>query len=71
MKNFKTFYETQRATRLKETIQSPPLSPHQIKASYVSGTKNCSYGNIQTFAFQVLRECSSWASRNCVVQMLL
>ena len=24
-----------------------------------------------TFAFQVLRECSSWASRNDVVQMLL
>ena len=23
-----------------------------------------------TFAFQVLRECSSWASRNDVVQML-
>ena len=26
MKNFKTFCETQRATRLKEIIQSPPLS---------------------------------------------
>ena len=35
--------------------------------------QNFSYGdicsNIQTFAFQVLRECSSWASRNGAVQM--
>ena len=27
------------------------------------------YRNIQTFAFQVLRECSSWAFRNGAVQM--
>ena len=27
MKNFKTFYETQRASHLKEIIQSPHLSP--------------------------------------------
>ena len=28
------------------------------------------YRNIQTFAFKVLQECSSWASRNGVVQIL-
>ena len=42
MKNFKTFYEAQIASRLKEIIQPPPPPPpppHQIKASYVSGTK--------------------------------
>ena len=27
------------------------------------------YRNIQTFTFQVLRECSSWAFRNSAVQM--
>ena len=27
------------------------------------------YRNIQTFAFKVLQECSSWASRNDVVQI--
>ena len=27
------------------------------------------YRNTQTFAFQVLRECSFWASRNGTVQM--
>ena len=27
------------------------------------------YWNAQTFAFQVLRECNSWASRNGAVQM--
>ena len=28
------------------------------------------YRNIQTFAFKVLQECSSWASRNGTVQIL-
>ena len=27
------------------------------------------YRNIQTFAFQLLRECSSWVSKNGAVQM--
>ena len=36
MKNFKTFYEDQTVNHLKEIIQLP----HQIKASYVSGTKS-------------------------------
>ena len=27
------------------------------------------YRNIQTFAFKVLQECSSWASRNGAVQI--
>ena len=46
MKNFKTFYKTLTASRLKEIRESftPPHTPlhhhhhHQIKASYVSGT---------------------------------
>ena len=35
MKYFKTFYKSQTAICLKKNIQSP----HQIKNSYVSGTK--------------------------------
>ena len=29
------------------------------------------YRNIQKFAFQILWECTSWASRNCAVQMFI
>ena len=45
MKNFKTFYEAQTASRLKEIIQ---LLQH-IKASYVSGTNIQEYADIQEY----------------------
>ena len=48
------------------------FSPHQIKASYVSGVNillTAVYRNIQTFDFQMLRECSTWMSRNGAVEM--
>ena len=38
MKNCKTFYEAQRASRLKEIIKPPP-TPNQLKSYYDSGTK--------------------------------
>ena len=55
IKNCKTFCKAQTANRLKKFIQSLPPQ---------------TYRNIQTFAFKVLQECSSWASRNGVVQIL-
>ena len=42
MKNFKTFYEAQTASRHKEIIQplpNPTFQPYQIKFYYVSATK--------------------------------
>ena len=37
MKHFKKFYEAQTASRYNEITQ--PTLPHEIKFSYVSGTK--------------------------------
>ena len=42
-------------------------APYQMKASSKFWTEI--YRNIHTFAFQVLWECSSWASENGAVQM--
>ena len=60
MKKFKTFYKTQKASRLKEIIQSPP-----DKSFLRLWNKNILteiYRNIQLFAFQALRKSSSWTS---------
>ena len=73
MKNFKTSYESQVATRLKEIFQPPPPPlPPPDKSFLHLWNKNVwteIYRNMQTFAFQVLGKCSSWASRNSVVPM--
>ena len=60
MKNFKTFYESQTVIILKEIIQSP-LPTRNFWTEI--------YRNMQIFAFQVLQEHSSWASKNGAVQM--
>ena len=72
MKNCKTFYKTQTASRLQEIIQSSPNPSPSDKMLLCLWKKKflteiCR--NIQTFAFKVLQKCSSWASRNGVVQM--
>ena len=63
MKNVKTFYESQTAICVK--------LPTKQKLPYISEINI--FGRIFTgmhkFAFQVLRECSFWASRNGAVQM--
>ena len=41
MKNWKTFYEAQTASHLKEIIQPPPNPPTPGKSYYFSGTKYC------------------------------
>ena len=72
MKNCKTFYEAQTASHLKEIIQLSPNLPAPDKILLLLWNKNFLteiYRNIQTFAFKVLQECSSWASRNDAVQM--
>ena len=73
IKNFKTFCETQEASCLKEIIQLPPTTqppPYKIllhlwNKSFLKEI----YSIIQTFAFKVLHECNSWASRNGAVQI--
>ena len=72
MKNCKTFYEAQTASHLKEIIRLSPNLPTPDKILLLLWNKNFLteiYRNIQTFAFKVLQECSSWASRNGAVQM--
>ena len=71
MKNCKTLYEAQTASRLKEIIQSLSTHPHQIKHYYVFGTKIFlrSYTEIYRHLLSVFQECGSWASRNGAVQM--
>ena len=73
MKNCRTFYEAQTASRPSGNHSA---SPNQIKCYYVSGTRiflqRCTeiYRYIEKYtAFKVLQECSSWASRNDTVQM--
>ena len=69
MKNYKGFYETQTASRLKEFIQPPPppIPPDKILLRLRS--KKISFGDSQKYTniFKVLQECSFWASRNCAV----
>ena len=67
MKNRKTFYKVQTASRLKEIIQSPlktpPPPPPPDKILLHLWNKNFLteiYINIQTLSFKLLLECSSW-----------
>ena len=74
MKNCKIFYETQIASHLKEIIQPLPQESQPDKSYYVSGIniflrRYTEIYRIQTFAFEVLQECSFWASRNGAVQI--
>ena len=72
MKNCKTFYKTQTASRLQEIIQSSPNPSPSDKMLLCLWKKKflteiCR--NIQTFAFKLLQKCSSWVSRDRAVQM--
>ena len=74
MKNCKTFCEAQTASRVKEIVQISPPTPYPPpdKSLLCLWNKNFLteiYKNIETFAFQVLRDCNSWASTNEAVQM--
>ena len=73
MINCKTFCEGQTASRVKKIIK--PLyhpSPEPDKILLRLWNKYFLteiYRNIQTFAFEVLQEYSSWTSKNDAVQM--
>ena len=67
MENFKTFYEAQTASRLEEIIQPPPDKNFVRLWKKIVFTEI--YRKIQTFAFPVLREYTSWAYKNGAVQM--
>ena len=72
IKDCEIIYEAQ-TNCLREIIQPPPTYSPPDKILLRPCNKNflteiCR--NIQTFAFKVLKECSSWASRNGAVQML-
>ena len=72
MKNCKSFWKAQTAIRLKEVIQPPTSHPLADKTLLHFWNKNFLkeiYRNIQTFAFNVLQECSFWAPRNGAVQI--
>ena len=72
MRTCKTFYRVQTVIALKEILQSPPNPPPPDLILLNLWNKNFLMGiyrNIQTFAFNVLQECSSWASRNSAVQI--
>ena len=73
MKNFKTFFENQSASLLKEIIQPPPLAVPPDKILLCLWNKNFHreiYRNTQKFAFKVLQESSSLASGNRAVQIV-
>ena len=72
MKNFKIFCKAKATSHLKEVIQPPPSNALPDKALLRLWNKRFLkkiYRNIQTFAFKVLQECSSWASRKGAVQI--
>ena len=66
MKNCKTLYEDQTASCLKRNY-STSSQPIPIRQTLLFLTEI--YRKTQTFAFKVLQECGSWASRNREVQM--
>ena len=72
MKNCETFYEAQTVRQLHEIIQPSPNSPPSNKILLRLWNKHFLteiYRNIQTFAFKVPQECSSWVSINEAMQM--
>ena len=71
-KSRKTFYEIQTAIHLQEIIQhSPNPSPSDKTLRHLWNKHFLTeiYRNIQTFAFKVPQECSSWVSINEAMQM--
>ena len=67
MKYFKTFCEAQIASRFIELFSPPPDKSflHLWNINFLTEI----YRNMQTFAFQMLVECSSRTFRNDAVQM--
>ena len=78
IKNYKIFCKAQTPNGLKKCINVfspllPPPPPSPTRTNLTTSLEQISfkeiYRNIQTFAFKVLQECVSWASRNGVMQI--
>ena len=67
VKNFKTFSSPNQRASLRKFLV--PLPDKSFLLLWNKRFLMEIYKNIQTFAFEVLRKCSSWASRNGAVQM--
>ena len=67
VKNFKTFSSPNQRASLRKFLV--PLPDKSFLLLWNKGFLMEIYKNIQTFAFEVFRKCSSWASRNGAVQM--
>ena len=68
----KHFARSKQRTALRNLFSLPPTHPPPDKTLLHLGNKiffKEIYRNIQTFAFKVLQECSSWVSRNDAVQI--
>ena len=66
----KLFYEPQTARRLRKLFNLPPDKKLLTSLEQFFFLTEF-YTNKQTCALQILRECSSWASRNGAVQIFL
>ena len=67
MKNLKYFFTRSKQQATLKELFSPQADKSSLRLwnkSFLTGI----YRNIQTFAFQVLRECSSWAESLVMVQ---
>ena len=68
----KHFLRTKQRAALKKLFSFPSTHSPPDKILLHLWNKNFLmkiYRNVQTFAFKVLQECSSWASRNNAVQL--
>ena len=73
MKNCKTSYKVHTGSLLRKLFSLLPTHPPSDIILLRLWNKNFLteiYRNMQTFAFKVLQECTSWASRNGAVQIL-
>ena len=64
----KILFESQTAICLREIIQPP--TKYKLSASLEQKSSNRDLQEYTNICFQVLQECSPWASRNGAVQML-
>ena len=67
-KILKHFASLEQGHTWRKLLSSPFPSDKSFLRLWNKNFRMLIYGNTQTFAFQVLQECSSWASRNSAVQ---
>ena len=70
MENFIAFYESQLAICLRDIIQLLPPDK-SFSRFWNKNVRKEIYRKIRTFAFHVIQECNSWASKNGPLQCFL